>query len=99
MGIPEARGQKPFGVQHSAPSPGGDDQGLELAFSCTGSSLGILSGWALRAERRNGRQMLAPAYSRSVMTTWTSFKPFSRDKGTNTHTVHEVLESDTTEAN
>lgn len=63
LGIPEARGQKPSGVQHAAPSPGGDDQGLESALSCTGSSLGILSDWALRAGRRNHRQKLAPAHS------------------------------------
>ena len=38
-------------------------RGLELALSCTGSYLGILSDWALRAGRRKRRQKLAPAHS------------------------------------
>lgn len=66
VGYPWGQRAEALRVQHSAPSPGGDDQGLELAFSCTGSSLGILSGWAPGPKEGTGRQCFAPAYSGSV---------------------------------
>ena len=57
LGSPEARGQQHSGVQRARPpGPGDEDQGLPVASSCADSSLGILSGWALGAGRRNSRQ-------------------------------------------